>query len=200
MLEKTYSLTSLNSQLRTTFVPMDLKEYYSIGYVRRTIGIKGEMGILLDVDSPARYNGIKALVLVKNGMITPVELEQAKVRGEELVIRIKGTINPEDAKKFVSSTVMLPLTALPKLNDKQFYFHEIPGFKVVDEVHGEIGIVKEIMERTVQPVIIIRQGFEEILIPVTDDIIRKVDRVAKVLHVKAPEGLIDLYLKKDEEE
>lgn len=179
---------------------MDLKEFYSIGYIRRTIGIKGEMGILLDVDIPSRYNGIDALVLVKDGNSKPVELEQAKVRGEELVIRIKGTINPEDAKKFVGSTVMLPLTALPKLNDRQFYFHEIPGFKVVDAVHGEIGIVKEVMERTVQPVIIIRQGYEEILIPVTDDIIQKVDREAKTLFVKAPEGLIELYLKKDEEE
>jgi 16S rRNA processing protein RimM len=179
---------------------MDLKEFYSIGYIRRTIGIKGEMGILLDVDNPARYNGVNALLLVKNGVQNAVDLEQAKVRGEELVIRIKGTINPEDAKKFVGSTVMLPLAALPKLSDKQFYFHEIPGFTVIDAAHGEIGKVKEVMERSVQPVIIIRQGYEEILIPVTDDIIQKVDREAKVLHVKAPEGLIDLYLKKDEEE
>ncbi len=179
---------------------MDLKEFYSIGYIRRTIGIKGEMGILLDVDTPSRYNGIDALILIKNGVTSPVELEQAKVRGTELVIKIKGTNNPEDAKKFVSSTVMLPLAALPKLSEKQFYFHEIPGFKVVDEVYGEIGIVKEVMERSVQPVVIIKQGYEEILIPITDHIIQKVDRVAKVLYVKAPEGLIDLYLKKDEEE
>lgn len=179
---------------------MNLKEFYSIGYIRRTIGIKGEMGILLDVDTPSRYNGIDALILVKNGVESTVELEQSKVRGTELVIKIKGTNNPEDAKKFVSSTVMLPLTALPKLNDKQFYFHEIPGFKVVDEVHGEIGTVKEVMERSVQPVVIIKQGYEEILIPITDHIIQKVDRENKTLFIKAPEGLIDLYLKKDEEE
>ena len=179
---------------------MNKDEFYSIGYIRRTIGIKGEMGILLDVDTPSRYNGIDALMLLKEGISTTVELEQAKVRGTELVIKIKGTNNPEDAKKFVSSTVMLPLAALPKLNEKQFYFHEIPGFKVVDAAHGEIGVVKEVMERSVQPVLIIKQGYEEILIPVTDHIIQKVDRDAKVLYVTAPEGLIDLYLKKDEEE
>ncbi len=179
---------------------MDLKEFYTIGYVRRVIGVKGEMGINLDVDSPARYKGLDAIVFVKDGSQNAVELTQAVIRGTELVIKVNGTTTPEDAKKFVGSTCMLPLAALPKLNDQRFYFHEIPGYTVVDSVCGEIGIVKEVMERPMQPVIIIKQGFEEILIPVANDFIQKVDRKEKVLYVKAPEGLIDLYLKKDEEE
>lgn len=179
---------------------MNIKDFYSIGYIRRVIGIKGEMGILMDVDSPSRYNGIDALMLVKNGIQNAVEVDQAKVRGEELVIRIKGTTTPEDAKKFVGSTVMLPLAALPKLGEKQFYFHEIPGYKVVDAEFGEIGVVKEVLDRPQQPVVIIKRGFEEILIPVASDIIQKVDRANKMLHIKAPEGLIELYLKKSDEE
>lgn len=181
-------------------VKMNQDDFYTIGYVRRVIGVKGEMGILLDVDSPARYKGLDAMLLVKDGKQDAVELEQAVVRGEELVIRIKGTTTPEDAKKFVGSTCMLPLAALPKLNDKQFYFHEIPGYKVVDAVCGEIGIAKEVMDRPQQPVLIIKHGFEEVLIPIAGDIVQKVDRKEKVLHIHAPEGLIELYLKKPDEE
>jgi 16S rRNA processing protein RimM len=179
---------------------MNLNEFYTIGYIRRVIGVKGEMGIKLDVDSPGRYKGLDAMVLVKDGSQSNVVLEQAVIRGEELVIRIKGTTTPEDAKKFVGSTCMLPLTALPKLNDRQFYFHEIPCYKVIDAVYGEIGIVKEVIERPMQPVIVIKHGFEEILIPVAGDIIQKVDRKEKVLHIQAPEGLIELYLRKSDEE
>lgn len=179
---------------------MNLKEFYTIGYVRRVIGVKGEMGINLDVDNPARYKGLDAVVFLKDGNQNAVELTQAIVRGTELLIKVKGTTTPEDAKKFVGSTCMLPLAALPKLEETQFYFHEIPGFKVVDASHGEIGVVKEVMERIFQPVIIIRQGFEEILIPVASDIIQKVDRENKTLYIKAPEGLIELYLKKSDEE
>jgi len=182
------------------FANMNLNEFYTIGYIRRVIGVKGEMGILLDVDSPARYKGLDALLLVKEGAQNGVELDQAIVRGEELVIKIKGTTTPEDAKKFVGSTCMLPLAALPKLNDKQFYFHEVPGYTVVDSVCGEIGVVKEVMDRPQQPVLIIKQGFDEILIPVAEGIVQKVDRASKTLHIQAPEGLIDLYLKKSDEE
>lgn len=179
---------------------MDSNDFFTIGYIRRVIGIRGEMGILLDVDKPARYKGLDALMLVKDGNQNAVELEQAIVRGEELVIRIKGTTTPEDAKKFVGSTAMLPIAALPKLNERQFYFHEIPGYKVIDSVYGEIGTAHEVIERSVQPVLSVKKGFTEILIPITDHTIQKVDRVKKELHVSTPEGLIDIYLGKSEEE
>ena len=35
---------------------------------------------------------------------------------------------------------------------------------------------------------------KEILIPILDQVIQKVDRKAKKLYVKAPEGLIEMYL------
>jgi 16S rRNA processing protein RimM len=180
---------------------MDLNKFFTIGYIRRVIGVKGEMGIKLEVDNPARYKGIDAMLLVKNGNVEGVELTQAFLRGEELVIKIKGITTPEDAKQFVGSTSMLPIEVLPKLTNKRFYFHEIPGFKVVDEEAGEIGIAHEVMDRPMQPVLSVKKGFTEILIPLADGVVKNVDRENKTLHIAAPAGLIDLYLeKKDEEE
>ena len=40
----------------------------------------------------------------------------------------------------------------------------------------------------------VKKGSKELLIPVTDAIIDKVDREAKTIHVTTPEGLVDLYL------
>lgn len=179
---------------------METKEFFTIGYIRRVIGLKGDMGIKLDVDDPSRYNGIKNLELQKDGNHSSIVLTQAVVRNGELVIRTAAFTTPEAAKKLVGSTAMLPLSALPEIGEKRFYFHEIPGFKVIDTVHGELGLVKEVMERNVQPVIIIKQGYTEILIPLLPNTILKVDREKKELHVNTPEGLVDIYLAKDDEE
>lgn len=179
---------------------MNLKEFYTIGYISRVIGLKGELGIKMDVDNPKRYNNIDALVLSDKTTTEMYELARAQVRGDELVIILKGITDRDIAKTYVGKTVLLPLTALPALDEKQFYFHEIAGFKVIDAEHGELGVAKDVMERPPQPVLIIKYGYDEILIPLTKDIIQKVDREKKELHVKAPEGLIDLYLKKDDEE
>jgi len=179
---------------------MQTKEFYTIGYIRRVIGLKGEMGIKLDVDDPNRYNGIKKLELEKDGQHSVINLVQAKVRNGELVIRTATITTPETAKKLVGSTVVLPLEQLPDIGDKRFYFHEVPGFKVIDNVHGDLGVVKEVMERIMQPVLVIKQGFTEILIPLLPDTILKVDRERKELHVQSPPGLVDIYLEKNDEE
>ena len=45
-----------------------------------------------------------------------------------------------------------------------------------------------------QPLFQIMKNGVEILVPVIDQVIRRVDREQKTLYIAAPNGLIDLYL------
>ncbi len=73
-------------------------------------------------------------------------------------------------------------------------------YYLVDEEAGEIGVAHEVMDRLMQPVLIVKKGLTEILIPLAEGVVKNVDRANKVLHIAAPAGLIDLYLAKNEEE
>ena len=94
----------------------------------------------------------------------------------------------------MGSELYLPLSFLPELSGNKFYFHEVIGFKVVDDIHGDIGVIESINDTTSQALFEILKGDKQLLIPVNDDIITKVDREAKTIHVTTPEGLVDLYL------
>ena len=83
---------------------------------------------------------------------------------------------------------------LPKLEGNRFYFHEVRGFKVVDSVYGDIGVLQEVIEYPAQPLFQVMKNGTEILIPVIDEVIDRVDRELKTLYITAPNGLIDLYL------
>ena len=83
---------------------------------------------------------------------------------------------------------------LPELEGDQFYFHEITGFTVIDQNYGEVGIIKSINDNTAQALFEIMQGDKEILIPVNDDFIKKVDKENKQILLETPPGLIDIYL------
>ena len=107
---------------------------------------------------------------------------------------LEGIETLDAAKELVGKKLFLPVSFLPKLKDDQFYYHEIIGFQVVDENHGNIGMIGDILELPHQSLFQIRNGEKEILIPVVDDIIQKVDRKKKQLLIKAPEGLIEIYL------
>ena len=94
----------------------------------------------------------------------------------------------------VGKSVYLPMEMLPKLSGKQFYFHEIVGFMVVDTEKGELGPISEVLEYPTQAILQVMKGKKEILIPILDQVIQNVDRDKKILTITAPEGLIDMYL------
>ena len=94
----------------------------------------------------------------------------------------------------MKSGLYLPLTMLPKLTGNKFYYHEIIGFAMIDSVHGDIGIIQSVNDTTAQALFEVEKDGAQLLIPISDDIITKVDRENKRILVTTPEGLVDLYL------
>jgi 16S rRNA processing protein RimM len=93
----------------------------------------------------------------------------------------------------VNAELYLPLSTLPKLEGNKFYYHEIIGFTVVDAEAGEVGVIEEVNDQSAQVLLVIKEGFREILFPVVDELIDKLDRKEKKIYVRFPEGLLDLY-------
>lgn len=98
------------------------------------------------------------------------------------------------ADKLIGSELYLPLTMLPKLSGNKFYYHEVIGFTLMDEVHGDIGVIDSVNDNASQDLFEVKKGDKELFIPITDEIITKVDRENKSIHVRTPEGLVELYL------
>ncbi len=88
----------------------------------------------------------------------------------------------------------LPLQLLPKLTGNKFYYHEVIGFSIHDTEKGRIGIITSINDRSAQPLFVIDADGKEVLIPMIDEFIQKVDRTKKEIILQIPQGLIDLYL------
>ncbi|MGA9237605.1 MAG: 16S rRNA processing protein RimM, partial [Robiginitalea sp.] len=72
--------------------------------------------------------------------------------------------------------------------------HEVVGFRLVDEVYGDVGEIKGVNDQAAQPLFMANKDGKYVLIPVSDDFILKVDRPERTIHIRTPEGLIDLYL------
>lgn len=173
---------------------MTKDDCFYIGRVAKTHGIKGEVTIKLDVDDPSAYLDLKYFLLEINKVLTPFFVEKLTMSGDKFFVGIQDVNTVEAASALTGKSVFLPLELLPKLKGKQFYYHEVKGFTVVDEEKGELGPINEILEYPTQAIIQVFKDGKEILIPILDQVIVKVDRKGKKLHVKAPEGLVDMYL------
>lgn len=169
------------------------EECYHLGKITRPWGIKGQVIFFLDVDCPEDYADLDSVFVEVKGSLVPYFFHMENINGNKAIVTFED-LGPEETAKLVGCNLYLPLEMLPKLTGNQFYFHEVKGFRVVDESYGDIGVIQTIIEYPAQPLFQIMNGDKEILIPVIDPVIKKVDRENKVIFIVAPNGLIDLYL------
>lgn len=173
---------------------MTKNDCFFFGKVTKTHGLKGEITIKLDVANPADFNDLRYLLIEEKGNLIPYFIDYQKISGDKMFVQLQDVKKMDVAITFVGKAVFLPNELMPELDEDEFYYDEIKGFKLIDKVKGEIGEISDILEYPTQAVIQVMKDGKEILIPIHDDIIKKVDKKAKVLTVKAPEGLIDMYL------
>ena len=174
---------------------MHKEDCFYLGKIVKKHSFKGEVVIKLDTDEPALYRDMESVFVDLGGNLVPFFIKKSSLsRSTMLRVHFEGVNNEEEADFIMKAGIYLPLNLLPKLEGNQFYFHEIIGFQVIDEIHGDVGVLVYINDKAAQPMFEIENGDVEIFIPMIDDFIKKIDRENKQIHVKTPEGLIDLYL------
>jgi 16S rRNA processing protein RimM len=173
---------------------MAKQEYFELGTLSKPHGIKGGLHVYLDVDDPYEYEGLKSVFVQVGNELVPYFVDDLQVKSNLNLINLEGINSIDSAKDLVGCKLFLPLSFLPKLKDDQFYYHEVVGYQVVDQNFGQLGEVKEIYSTGAQDVIVMNYKFKEVLIPLTDEIIPKVDKKNKVVHSCLPEGLLEVYL------
>ncbi|MGB2761398.1 MAG: ribosome maturation factor RimM, partial [Maribacter stanieri] len=149
----------------------------------------------LDTDDPEIYENMESVFVSLGNNLVPFFIKRCRLHKSNLLrIDFEEVKSESDADRIMKSGLYLPLTMLPKLTGNKFYYHEIVGFTMIDAVHGDIGIVQSVNDTTAQALFEVQKEDKQLLIPVSDDIITKVDRANKSIFVKTPEGLVDLYL------
>jgi 16S rRNA processing protein RimM len=170
------------------------KDYFYLGKITKAHGYDGKVTAFLDVDDPSIYESIEMVFVNINQQAVPFFIESSSLKNNKLLIRFQDIDNAEKAASLVNKQLFLPLSMLPKLSGNRFYFHEIIGFMLIDNDFGPLGPIEEILDYPNQAVMQVFYQGKEVLIPISEAVIKKLDRKNKSLHIQAPEGLIDVYL------
>ncbi len=176
---------------------MRIDDCYQLGYVTKVHGLHGEVRIFLDVDFPEVYNNLESvLVAYKNApqTLVPFFIDALRLSGNTALVHFEDVDTIEQAEALKEAQLYLPLQSLPKLEQDQFYYHEVIGYTVADQQLGNLGTIREIYALAGQDIIAMDYQGKEVLIPINDDIIRSADHTQQLLHVTLPNGLLDIYL------
>ena len=169
------------------------EDFYYFGKITKKFGYKGELVFTLEVDDIGTYQNLEFVFIEIHKKNIPFFIEKLSIRSDEsLLVKLEDVDNPEKAQEFIGRALYLPVGMLPELEKEAFYFHEIKGYEVIDANKGSLGTVGDVIEHPLQHLIQILKGEKEILIPLADEIIKKVDKKKRKIWIEAPEGLTDI--------
>ena len=174
---------------------MRKEDCFYLGKIAKKFSFKGEVLVYLDTDEPELYENRESMFVECGKHLVPFFIENSSLhKNDFLRVRFEDVKDEEEADALLGNHVYLPLEMLPKLTGNKFYFHEVIGFEIEDKRFGFVGEIQSINDSSAQPLFEVLNGDVEILIPMIDHFLVKIDRENKKVLMDLPEGLIEMYL------
>ena len=172
---------------------MRKEDCFFLGTVVAKYSFNGEVLIKLDTDEPQQYLSLASFLLEQKTGLVPYFTTAVKLHKTKLLrVSIEEVDSEHQANELIGKSVYLPLDQLPSLNDDQFYYHEIIGFEIVDSTLGPVGTIINVNDANSQVLLEVDHMNKKILIPLVDEIIHKIDKEKKQIHLSIPNGLLNL--------
>ena len=173
---------------------MRKEDCFYLGKIAKKFSFKGEVLAYLDTDEPELYENLESVFVEFNKNLVPFFIESSSLhKNDFLRIRFEDMNTEEDADAIMNCPIYLPISMLPKLSGNKFYFHEVIGFEIEDKRVGVFGKIVSINDTTAQPLFEVENGAVQLLIPMIDQFLVKIDRPNKKVLMDLPEGLIEKY-------
>jgi 16S rRNA processing protein RimM len=120
-----------------------------------------------------------------------LHIRRCKQADKAILVTFEEVHDRESAGLLRNSLVYVRADEIPALPEGEYYHHQILGLRVVSDQGQMLGTVVEILETGANDVVVIRPEVgREILVPLVNDFILRIDLQAGVLHVRLVEGLL----------
>ena len=164
----------------------------ALGEIVATHGIEGWLKLrAYNPQSPTLFS-TQEIFLEKDGVRSPQRLQAIKPHKTHLLVRFEGAEDINEAKRWIGSILSVAETQLPPLGADEYYYYQVVGLEVCDTRGERIGTITRIWSTPGGDLYVVQGESKEYLIPVTKEIIQKIDFDAGRVIINPPEGLLEL--------
>ena len=168
-------------------------DWISIGKITKTHGLKGELKFHPSMDE-TWIIGIKQVRLsFKNPLEDFADYNIQSIRGKDrpFIIKFQGVDSIEIASNLAGQALYISRDRFPDLPENEYYWFQVEGLKVYDEVGHYHGDIEEIIRTGSNDVYVVRDGKRELLLPMIDSVIKTIDLEEGKLIFHPLEGLLE---------
>ena len=151
---------------------MDLTQ---VGYFSKTHGVKGHL--ILKVDKDFFTDELKAVFIESPTGKAPYFVSEIKQSNNGLILCLEEVAAVEKAKSLLGKAVFID----SGLVDEQEEEFDWIGFELIDKHHGSLGNVTGTSDNGHQTLLSLQHKGKEVLLPLVEEFIEKVDEENKKL-------------------
>lgn len=164
-----------------------------IGDILKTFGAHGEVIVKVREDIPSTILRNKEPIFIYiDGLSVPFYMKFAEPKGTSKLVVIFEDMETEAlATELVGKSIFLTSEKAPVEMDSEF--NALVGFAAIDKKHGSLGVVTGVMDIPGNPCLVAEQDGRELIIPLNEELIVKIDSQKQQIYLNVPDGLLELY-------
>lgn len=177
---------------------IEQKDITAIGKFQKTHALKGELNVILDVDSSFLSDG-NAVIVELDGIFVPFYASGIRPKGNtSYLVKLNGIDSEEEARRFVNKIIYALKSELaPFLEVEEEDIadeDELIGYEIIDyDSNNVIGEIESIDSSTSNLLFIVASpSGATVYIPAAEEFVVEINDEEKKIYMRLPEGLIDL--------
>lgn len=169
-------------------------EYFKTGKLVAASGLKGELIFKHELGKKTSLKDLKAIFIEdKKDSFLPWFIESAKIKNEsEIYLKLEGVETREAAAKLSPKEVWMT-----EADFKKYAAITAPasllGYTIINN-NEKLSEVLEVIEQPHQILCRIEINTKEVLIPINESFLKKIDHKKREVIVELPDGLLEIYL------
>lgn len=167
-----------------------MEDFFSIGQIINTHGVRGELKIYPLTDDINRFDDLDS-VYVDNEIKKVISV---KKQPNKLILKLEGIDTLDEAVKYKNKYIKVLREDAVELKEGQYFIKDIIGCNVFDENDKDLGEVYDVISTKNNDVYCIRkEGQQDILVPALKDIVLKIEIENKKIVIKAVEEWLESW-------
>jgi 16S rRNA processing protein RimM len=169
-----------------------LDNYFQIGIIVKSQGIKGELRVLPTTDEPSRFELLSEVTVSTPHKDTVYAIESVRHQKNLLMLKLKGIDDRNAAEALKHARLLIPPELALPLDENEFFIRDLIGIRVFTDNDGEpLGILTQVLSTGANDVYVVTiPDGKEILLPAIKDCILSVSVSEKKMLVHVLDGLL----------
>lgn len=167
------------------------QEYFEVGQIVNTFGIKGQVKVKPFTDDLERFEELKSVLVEKGKELIEMQIEEVKYQQTVVLLKLKGIEDMNMAEKLKGCYLKIKREDARKLPNDTYFIADLIGLNVYTEDGILLGKVDDIYNNKSNDIYVIKDELgKQILLPAIKNVIKHIDIENEKITVHLLNGLI----------